>query len=70
MGRRLKIILLTSAFFILSSLQGNAAPDLLYPGHMVRDASWVLSGDQEGNFFPHEENSGDPSNVSAPEGMT
>lgn len=70
MDRRLKIMLLASMFFILSGLQGNAALDVLDPGHMVPDASRVLSGDR-GDVFPlHEENSWAPSNVSAPEGMT
>lgn len=70
MDRRLKMILLTTAFFFLSGLQGNTAPDFLNPGHMIRDGAWVLSGDRGDNFFLHEENSGDPSDVSAPEGMT
>lgn len=70
MDRRLKMILLTTAFFFLSGMQGNAALDISEPGHMIRDGAWILSGEEGGDFSLHEENSGYPSNVSAPEGMT
>ncbi|HPC04201.1 MAG TPA: hypothetical protein PKY58_09180 [Syntrophales bacterium] len=70
MDRRLKMILLTTAFFFLSGMQGNAALDISDPGHMMRDGAWILSGEEGGDFSLHEENSAYSSNVSAPEGMT
>lgn len=70
MDRRLKMLLLAAAFYILSGLQGNAAPDNPSPGHMVRDGSWYLSGEAEGKIFPYGQQSGKSSLVSQPEGMT
>jgi len=70
MDRRLKMILLAAAFYMLSGMQGNLATDNPYPGHIVRDGSWYLSGEAEGKIFPYGQQSRDSSLMSPSEGMT